>query len=174
VPSEWPTINAALDAALPGDSVLVAPGLYADHEARDVVVHGALFDIVSCAFLRDGVVLASEAGPEATIIEMGPGGTVVFAGDLTSDLTTVEGFTVSGNSPGTVGIDAVYSHLTVRNCTMKDLKGDFGPGAHRALPPQGARRIRQEGSLHPRDRGLHARLAPLGIPRPPPREDRSR
>jgi len=48
------------------------------------------------------------------------------------------------------------------------------PQPHRALPPQGARRLREGGALHPRDRRLHARVAPLGIPRPPSRADRRR
>lgn len=61
VPSDYLTIKEALDSAVSGDTVLVAPGTYvvtltADADTRIV--------------MPAGVVLMSEEGPEATIIEI--------------------------------------------------------------------------------------------------------
>jgi hypothetical protein len=57
VPSECPTIPAGLDSAAYGDTVLVGPGSY-------TVTYG------SQIYVPAGRVLMSEAGPEATLIEI--------------------------------------------------------------------------------------------------------
>src|SRR5262245_39061577 len=67
VPSEYATINAALSASLPGDSVLVAPGVYDQYETR-LLGDGNWFS--SVAFLKGGVALLSEAGAGSTTLRM--------------------------------------------------------------------------------------------------------
>ncbi len=62
VPAKHPTIQAALDAAIPGDVVLVAPGIYYERPV-----------------LRAGVVLLSSGGPFVTTIDGGGVGHVVDA-----------------------------------------------------------------------------------------------
>lgn len=58
VPSaEYPTIQAGVDSAQVGDTVLVADGTYTGDGNRDIVLSG-----------RD-IVLKSENGPETTIID---------------------------------------------------------------------------------------------------------
>jgi len=58
VPSlEYPTIQAGVDAAQVGDTVLVADGVYTGEGNRDIEFHG-----------RD-IVLRSENGPEVTSID---------------------------------------------------------------------------------------------------------
>lgn len=54
---DYTTIQAALNAAASGDTVLVVPGLYTGPANRDL------------DFAGRGIVLASEAGPDATIID---------------------------------------------------------------------------------------------------------
>jgi hypothetical protein len=61
VPTEYTTINQALDATSPGDTVLVAPGHYTDSEERFIVLVGTGF-VTSCAFLKSGVSLIAKAG----------------------------------------------------------------------------------------------------------------
>ncbi len=66
VPADFPTIQAAINAAVDGDTVLVAQGTYAEN----------------VSFLGKNVTLASETGPNATTldansgtaVQMGPGG----------------------------------------------------------------------------------------------------
>lgn len=61
VPLDAATIQAAIDAAADGDTILVAPGIYTGDGNRDIQSRGKDF------------VLVSEAGAEATIIDAGAG-----------------------------------------------------------------------------------------------------
>jgi len=130
VPSEYPTILAGLDASDFGDTVLVAPGVYADSEER---VMGGL--VRSCAFLRDGVVLRSEGGPAATIIDMeaapGQEDAAIYASNLLSDATVVEGFTIQGASEPGFGVVVLdCGKFTLKDCIIRDVtaSSDAPPG----------------------------------------------
>jgi hypothetical protein len=120
VPATYPTINAALDASGPGDTVLVAPGTYTEAETRGTPP----FQITSLAFLVDGVTLVSEAGPSSTTLDLSQAvivkaGIVVVGGHL-SQPVTVEGFTLTGTPAAVMGgrgMDfQVCQQVTVRNC----------------------------------------------------------
>jgi hypothetical protein len=130
VPSEYPTINAGLDAAASGDTVLVAPGTYSDYEVRG--------DYTSCAFLGGGVLLLSEAGPEATTIDLRDNPTTwanVVLYHYESEPATIEGFTITENVPDG---GRVYARncprLIIRDCIFRDMDAapDVFGGAIRA------------------------------------------
>jgi hypothetical protein len=128
VPSEYSTINAALDLSVAGDSVLVAPGSYATFEVR-----GFPFGTISSvAFLKGGVTLRSEGGPEVTILRMDgtpPGGPVVSFGYLASGTTLVEGFTFAGTAAGMSGLQfSSGERCIVRDCLFLGLGGGV-PGS---------------------------------------------
>jgi len=81
VPSEQPTIQAGLNAALAGDTVLVAPDTFYEN-----IVWPA----------RDGITLLSEEGPERTVIDGSGLGRVITMNALVySGATVVSGFTIT-------------------------------------------------------------------------------
>jgi len=76
VPAHYPTIQAALDAAQPGDVVLVAPGLYSEQLverttvtlASEFITTGDRTSIESTLIESDNAIeVQSTAGPETTI-----------------------------------------------------------------------------------------------------------
>ncbi len=127
VPSEYATINEALDAAMAGDSVLVAPGTYSSYETR-VFPSGAL--VSSVAFLKGGVTLLSEEGAMSTVLEMSA--TTGFPSVLQAfedpGEAVVAGFTVTGgNLPGLVGVQVYRTGTTkVEACVFHDITGTSG------------------------------------------------
>jgi hypothetical protein len=131
VPSEYTTINQALDASAFGDTVLVAAGTYSVPETRDV---GYGVPITSLMFLRDGVVVLSEEGPEATILDLAGQGTgrgwVALADELPSEQTKVKGFTLTGAPLGGRGLMVQSSgKVTVEDCVFRDLDSGESWGA---------------------------------------------
>ncbi len=127
VPQTYSTIQAGIDAAAFGDTVLVAPGTYSDYLTRGTHT--------SCAFLKDGVVLRSESGPEVTTIDgsrlVGQQPSVVECAAAFSDLTLLEGFTVTNRGRGFGGL-YLFDRLRVRDCAFIDLDelGSSGAGAN--------------------------------------------
>ncbi len=94
VPGDYPTIQAAIDAAVAGDTVLVAPGEYVITEP--------------ITYRGKGITVRGEAGPEATIIRMAETPTdpnrasvVGFEGGETN-AAVLEGVKITGGQPGRV------------------------------------------------------------------------
>lgn len=118
VPAEYATIQDALDVSTLGDTVLVAPGTYTDYV---VYLDGAVAGVVP-----DGVILMSEAGPQETIIDLGPFEGAAYwsagfeVGFHTSGQTVIDGFHVTGFPPNSIGVSVAYSaHVEIRNCIFE-------------------------------------------------------
>jgi hypothetical protein len=107
VPSEQPTIQAGLNAAAFGDTVLVAESIYTENLTWPS---------------PDGICLTSESGPGNTIISGGGNGHVLtFSGSYTR-LTVINGFTITGGKTNagagilvSSGSPAIIGNITENN-----------------------------------------------------------
>ncbi|MFZ0931588.1 MAG: PKD domain-containing protein [Syntrophobacteraceae bacterium] len=78
VPADYPTIQAGIDAAVDGDTVLVDPGTYVE----------------AINFAGKAITVASSAGPEVTTIDANGQGPVVTDYDCGARLCALRGFTL--------------------------------------------------------------------------------
>ncbi|MFN8179275.1 MAG: right-handed parallel beta-helix repeat-containing protein [bacterium] len=127
VPSQYATINAAIDAAASGDSVLVAPGVYDQYETR---LLGDGYWYSSVVFLRGEVSIVSEGGAASTTLRMDSASQtpVVLRAYGESGTATVDGFTVTGSVAGIRGLSFTWGdHCVIRDCVFRDL-GTGGSG----------------------------------------------
>jgi parallel beta-helix repeat protein len=116
VPSEFPTIQAGINAASSTDTVLVAPGTYSGPGNWDIT------------FAGKDIVLLSEAGPAATILDAlsGTAGNhrVFYLGFSGATTSRIDGFTITGGrqcASGAVGAGIVSGGgaPTIANCVIR-------------------------------------------------------
>ncbi len=112
VPDHWATVGEGVEAAISGDTVIVADGIYSGDGNRDISLDGK------------SLVIRSAAGPTMTTIDCGgsesqPHRAFMSTVDDESG-TVIEGFTiVNGYFESGGGISIVHSDLTIRNCTFQ-------------------------------------------------------
>lgn len=106
VPGTYATIQAAIAAAVNGDTVLVAPGTYAG----------------PVNFLGKAITVRSSAGPFVTTISGGAGGRVVRFVTGEGRASVLEGFTVTGGTPtggsDGGGVTCGSTGPTLRDCRI--------------------------------------------------------
>ena len=109
------SIQAAIDAAVDGDEVVVAPCAY--------------FETVN--FLGKAITLRSTAGPDVTIIDAQGAGTVITCDSGEGPDTVLDGFTIMGGAgfPG-AGMVNIGSSPTVTNCRFTGNDAFSGGGMH--------------------------------------------
>ena len=113
VPRDFLTIQEAIDMAMNGDEVVVAPGTY--NEVID--------------FLGKAIIVRSTDGPDVTIIDARQTGTVVTCDSDEGPGSVLEGFTITNGSAGLGGgMRNANSSPTVTNCTFSGNVGAFGGG----------------------------------------------
>jgi hypothetical protein len=131
VPTNYPTIQAGIDAAALGDTVLVAPGIYDQTEIRPYNLGTGSFLTEAIVFLKSGITLRGEAGADSTTIRLQASQSHAYAivgGLLTGASNVFEGFTVltEGDAPG-IGLYRSSGYL-IRGSVFEDITTGF-PGA---------------------------------------------
>ena len=112
VPGDQPTIQAGIDLALDGDTVLVAPGTYVEH----------------VRFKGRSIEVRSASGPAKTTIKGSLGGPVVTFNSGEGPDTVLEGFTITGGwDINGGGINCDDSSPTVRGNVVT---GNHAQGGH--------------------------------------------
>ena len=96
VPSQYPTIQAAVNAALNGDTVIIAPGTYTGAGNRDIIVNKP-------------ITIRSQDGPETCIIDCNGGISTGndHSGFIMSNREHLAGMTITGGNSFNGG-GAVY------------------------------------------------------------------
>ena len=110
VPSQYPTIQAALTAALPGDTVIVADGVYVGTGNKGLFLGSKT------------VTLTSSGGAAKCILDMQGSGTAFFLVADEPPTTTIRGFTIQNGNFTNGG--AVFLHHggspTFADCVFQD------------------------------------------------------
>jgi len=126
VPSDYPTIQAGIDASVDGDTVLVAPGTYTGEGNRDIDFKGK------------AITVKSEEGPQACIIDCQGSedeqhrGFYFHNGEDANSV--VQGFTITNGYTGehplytAGGIYCLESSPRIENCIVTNNFARFGGG----------------------------------------------
>ncbi len=117
VPADHPTIQAGIDAAVNGDTVLVADGVWTGYGNKELDFGGR------------AITVASEFGPTGCIIDCeGMGRGFTFTGGEGPD-SLIQGFTISnGNRFTGGGIRCSASSPTITGCVITDCVANGGGG----------------------------------------------
>jgi hypothetical protein len=91
VPQQYPSIQAAVDAAMPGDTVLVGPGSYGEN-----------------VLIQKSLKLRSTAGAKVTTIDGGGIGAPLAAWGTLTENITISGFTLTGGAFLLDSIEVAY------------------------------------------------------------------
>ncbi len=120
VPSDFPRIQLAIDAANYGDTVYVSPGTYSPSK------NGEIFPIN----MKNGVSLVGE-GADICILDAELTGKVIVCNYINDTSTKIEGFTIT-NSSGTLGggIYCLLSSPTITNNVIAENSAFKGGGIY--------------------------------------------
>ncbi len=120
VPAQYGNIQAAINAAVCGDTIIVADGTYAGYGNRDI------------DFLGKAITVRSENGPGSCIIDCQASGRGFYFHSGEGRDSMLDGFTIiNGRTYGLRyggGIACNRTSPTIRNCIMRDNWAENGGG----------------------------------------------
>ncbi len=118
VPTEYPTIQAAVDVALDGDTVLLADGVYSGNGNRGISIYNR------------AVSIRSETGPSHCVVDCeGNTYAFLFARNGTRQIL-LQGITIeNGSQYKGGGLHASWCNLAVRDCIFQNNHAQAGGGA---------------------------------------------
>jgi hypothetical protein len=141
VPQQYPTIQAAIDAALEGNTVMLSDGVYTGPGNRYIIFWGKAITvksengpancIIDCEKLTGGFLFNNKEGPDS-ILE----GMTIINGypyvRLGLDLDAIGAYSWGGYIAGLGGIYCKYSSPTITNCRVLDCwsSDTFGGGIY--------------------------------------------
>ncbi len=124
VPEDVATVLAAVDLAVPGDSVVIGPGTWTERATRVIVAENGSHQLSACAFARGGVTLQG-AGAGVTVLDVG-GYQGVYVADVVfiqrpgEGPLRLEGMTLTGASGRGDAVVGLYSDgLEIRSCRFE-------------------------------------------------------
>jgi parallel beta-helix repeat protein len=149
VPAEYATIQDAIDAAVDGDVVIVALGIYTGDGNRDIDFRGKGITVQSVD-PNDPTTVAATIIDCNGIFEEPHRGFYFHSGEdcnsVLSGLTITNGYAGYGG-----GIECVSSHPTIANCTFLDNTGQYWYGGqYGTLTPHENRSsmVNDDGEVH--------------------------
>lgn len=121
-----PTLQAAIDSAASGDTVLAGPGRYTWSNQGGDAERGFI------CFLdrKHHITFMSEGGPEITVLDAEQGSRTVYVQGMNH--ITFEGFTITGGTAPAFGEytgGGYFNHIsgdTIRNCIFSGNRGRYG------------------------------------------------
>lgn len=118
-----PTIQAAFDAAVSGDMIVLAPGIYTDAHTRTIQGHSQQQTTTAVAFMKNGVGITGSGGAAVTFIDGEGTHHGLFGVDV--GLVTVSGitFTRCTRSGGEIWGGGLMFHRSapvVEHCVFED------------------------------------------------------
>lgn len=115
VPSEYPSIQAGINAAVDGDLVSVAPGTYVEN----------------IDFVGKAITVRSEAVADVTVIDGNGVDSVVHCISGESEGTTISGFTLqNGDTDWGGGIYCKEASINIEDCNIFDNSATSGGGIY--------------------------------------------
>jgi len=119
IPANQPSIQAGINTAIEGDTILVAPGIYVEninYKGKSIVVGSLLLTTGDTSYISQTVIDGNRTGSIVTIV----------GGDSTSVLC---GFTIThGKSDGGAGITCSNSSPTLSNLKITENTATQGAG----------------------------------------------